>query len=106
MRTAQGLTRVAALRFAPLARRRRRRCASAVSFASPAMAATPLSRSCPIRIISVHLLDAAGQLLRVLFLDREGHICAQPHYVPREQALILASNQQRVLGPQAEVRVL
>ena len=48
----------------------------------------------------------AGQLLRVLFLDREGHISAQPHYVPREQALILASNQQRVLGPQAEVRVL
>ncbi|GDX77696.1 MAG: hypothetical protein ACK6BC_02580 [Cyanobacteriota bacterium] len=70
------------------------------------MAATPLSRSCPIRIISVHLLDAAGQLLRVLFLDREGHISAQPHYVPREQALILAANQQRVLGPQAEVRVL
>ncbi|MFM7733271.1 MAG: hypothetical protein ACKO6F_07415 [Cyanobium sp.] len=49
---------------------------------------------------------AAGQLLRVLFLDREGHISAQPHYVPREQALILAANQQRVLGPQAEVRVL
>ena len=63
-------------------------------------------RHCPIRIISVHLLDAAGQLLRVLFLDREGHISAQPHYVPREQALILAANQQRVLGPQAEVRVL
>jgi hypothetical protein len=41
------------------------------------MAATPLSRSCPIRIISMHLLDAAGQLLRVLFLDREGHITAQ-----------------------------
>jgi hypothetical protein len=35
-----------------------------------------------------------------------GHISAQPHYVPREEALILASNQQRVLGPQAEVRVL
>jgi hypothetical protein len=70
------------------------------------MAVTPLSRSCPLRIISVHLLDAAGQLLRVLFLDREGHICAQPHFVPREEALILASNQQRVLGPQAEVRVL
>ncbi len=46
------------------------------------MAATPLSRSC------------------------DGHIYAQPHYVPREEALILASNQQRVLGPQAEVRVL
>ena len=78
------------------------------------MAATPLVRSCPIRIISVHLLVArgfreavaAGQLLRVLFLDREGHISAQPHYVPREQAMILAANQQRVLGPQAEVRVL
>jgi hypothetical protein len=70
------------------------------------MAATPLSRSCPIRIISVHLFDAAGQLLRVLFLDREGHICAQPHYVPREEALVLASNQQRVLGAQGRVQVL
>jgi len=70
------------------------------------MATTPLSRSCPIRIISVHLLGAAGELLRVLFLDHEGHISAQPHYVPREEALILASNQQRVLGPQAEVRML
>ena len=79
---------------------------TAVSFASPAMAATPLSRTCPIRIISVHLLDAAGRLLRVLFLDREGHICAQPHYMPREEALILAANQQLVLGPQAEVQVL
>ena len=79
---------------------------SVVSFAIPAMAAIPLSRSCPIRIISVHLLDGAGQLLRVLFLDHEGHISAEPHYVPREQALILASNQQRVLGPQAQVRVL
>ena len=77
-----------------------------VSFASPAMAATPLVRACPIRIISVHLLDAAGQLLRVLFLDREGHISAEPHYVPRAEALILASNQQRVLGPQARVQVL
>ena len=54
----------------------------------------------------MHLLDAAGQLLRVLFLDREGHISAQPHYVPRAEALILASNQQIVLGPQAAVRVL
>ena len=30
------------------------------------MAATPLSSSCPIRIISVQLLDTAGRLLRVL----------------------------------------
>jgi hypothetical protein len=63
-------------------------------------------RQCPIRIISVQLLDAAGQLLRVLFLDREGHISAQPHYLPREEALILAANQQRVLGSQARVQVL
>jgi hypothetical protein len=106
LRTAQGLTRVAPLRFAPLARRWRRRGVSVVSFASPAMAATPLSRSCPIRIVSVHLLGAAGELLRVLFLDREGHISAEPHYVPRDEALILAGNQQRVLGPQARVLVL
>ena len=77
-----------------------------MSFASTAMAATLLVRACPIRIISVHLLDAAGQLLRVLFLDRVGYITSQPHYVLREKALILASNQQRVLGTQAEVRVL
>ncbi|QNI63498.1 hypothetical protein SynA1544_00555 [Synechococcus sp. A15-44] len=79
---------------------------TAVSFASPAMAATPLVRTCSIRIISVHLLDAAGRLLRVLFLDREGHISSMPHYVPRDEALILASNQQRVLGHQARVLVL
>jgi len=46
------------------------------------MAATPISisleptgraaeRHCLIRIVSVHLLDAAGQLLRVLFLDHQ-----------------------------------
>ena len=63
-------------------------------------------RQCPIRIISVHLLDAAGQLLRVLFLDREGHISSQPHYAHREEALILAANQQRVLGSQARVQGL
>ena len=67
---------------------------------------SPSRPCCPIRIVSVHLLDAAGQLLRVLFLDREGRISAQPHYVPRAEALILASNQQIVLGPQAQVRVL
>jgi len=70
------------------------------------MAATPLVRACPIRIISVHLLDTAGQLMRVLFLDREGHISASPHYLSRAEALILASNQQRVLGLQAKVQVL
>ena len=77
-----------------------------MSFASTAMAATPLFRSSSIRIVSVHLLDAAGRLLRVLFLDREGHISAEPHCVPREEALILAANQQRVLGSQSRVQVL
>ena len=110
--TPPGLPRLArraradASRCAPLAQRWPRRGLTAVSFASTAMAATPLSRTCPIRIVSVHLLGAAGELLRVLFLDREGHISAKPHYVPRDEALILAANQQRVLGPQAEVRVL
>ena len=83
------------------------RCGSARSFAFPVMAFPSPSRPCcPIRIVSVHLLDAAGQLLRVLFLDREGHISAQPHYVPRAEALILASNQQIVLGSLALVRVI
>jgi len=68
------------------------------------MAFTPLVRACPIRIISVQLLDAAGQLLRLLLLDREGHISAELHYVPREQALILASNRHWVLGPRPGFR--
>jgi len=40
------------------------------------------------------------------FDEARGHITAQPHYVPREEALILAANQQRVLGAQARVQVL
>ena len=75
---------------------------------------SPSRPCCPIRIVSVHLLVAegfreavaAGGLLRLLFLDREGHISAQPHFLPREETLILASNQQIVLGPQASVQVL
>ena len=65
-----------------------------------------IERQCPIRVVSVHLLGTAGQLLRVLFLDREGHISAQPYFLPQGDALILAANQQRVLGPQARVLVL
>jgi predicted component of type VI protein secretion system len=74
------------------------RGAAEVSFAIPAMARPlipaqpsrgPLERQCPIRVVSVHLL-------RVLFLDREGHISAQPHLMARSEALILAANQQRV----------
>jgi len=86
----QQRARANASRCATLARCWLFRGATAGSFASTAMAATLLSlplqpvcpaaeRHCPIRIIAVHLLDAAGQLLRVLFLDREGHISSQPH---------------------------
>jgi hypothetical protein len=86
-----------------------------VSFAIPAMARPlfpaqlgrgPIERQCPIRVVSVHLLGTAGQLLRVLFLDREGHISGQPHLMARSEALILAANQKRVLGSQARVLVL
>ena len=70
------------------------------------MAATPLARTGPIRIVSVQLLDAAGRFLRVLFLDREGHISAEPPDVLREEAPILPSSQLQVLGPKARVQVL
>jgi hypothetical protein len=40
------------------------------------------------------------------FFEASGHISAQPHDVPRAEALILASNYQIVPGPQAAVRVL
>ncbi|MBC1261595.1 hypothetical protein FQK07_10035 [Synechococcus sp. BSF8S] len=73
-----------------LARRWLRRGSGAASFASSAMAAIPLSCSCPIRIISVHLLDAAGE----------------PHFMALEEALIMAANQRRVLGCQGRVQVL
>jgi hypothetical protein len=86
-----------------------------VSFAIPAMARPlfpaqpsrgPIERQCPISLVSVHLLGTAGQLLGVIFLDREGHISGQPHLMARSEALILVANQQRVLGSQARVLVL
>ena len=86
-----------------------------MSFAIPALARLlfpaqpsrgPIERQCTIRVVSVHLLGTAGQLLRVLLLDREEHISAQPHFVPRGEALILAANHRRLLGPQARVQVL
>jgi hypothetical protein len=53
------------------------------------MAISSLCRPCCIiRIVSLHPLEAAGQLLRALFLDREGHISAEPHCVPHAEALI------------------
>jgi hypothetical protein len=40
------------------------------------------------------------------FLEASGHITAQTHFVSRAEALILAANQQRVLGAQARAQVL
>jgi hypothetical protein len=68
LRTEQELN---ARRCAPLAWHWLRRGLTAGSFASSAMATTPLYRTCSIRVVSVHLLDAAGRLLRVLFLDHQ-----------------------------------
>ncbi len=55
--------------------------------------------------MTVHLLGSAGEILRVLFLDADGQLCLQPHWLPRELALVLASNQQLIMGASAEVRV-
>jgi hypothetical protein len=43
---------------------------------------------------------------RRLFLDGEGHISAGPHWLPREQAVLLAHNQQLIWGSAARVLVL
>jgi hypothetical protein len=43
---------------------------------------SPSRPCCPIRVVSVHLLDATGQLLRERFLDREGHISASRTWCP------------------------
>jgi hypothetical protein len=79
---------------------------AAVSFASPAKASTPLSRSCPIRIVCFQLVAKGNELPRRLFLDGEGQICAHPHWLPREQALLVAHNQQLIWGAAAQVLVL
>jgi hypothetical protein len=120
--TPPGLPRLAhraradASRCATLARRWRPRGWAAGSSALSSMARLHTSarpahrcqapRQCSIHIISLHLLDSAGQLLRVLFLDRQGHISAEPHYLPRSEALLLAANQRRIWGATARIEVL
>jgi hypothetical protein len=85
-------------------------------------ALSPSSPCCTIRIVSVHLLVAEASAQRLPpasccgccslitkppgYCEASGQISAQPHDVPRAEALILASNQQIVLAPQAAVRVL
>ena len=106
--TLQGVTRVAPLRSATLARHWLHRGAAVVSFAIPATSrllfpARPgrgrIERQCPIRVVSGHLLGTAGKRLRVLFLDREGQIFAGPHYVLGGEALILPTNHRGAVTP-------
>ena len=70
------------------------------------MATTPVAPACPIRFVSFHLAARGSTEGRRLFLDGEGHISADPHWLPREQALLLAHNQQLIWGSAAQVRVL
>jgi len=71
-----------------------------------AMATTPVAPACPIHLISFRLAARGCTEARRLFLDGEGHISADPHWLPREQALLLAHNQQLIWGSAARVMVL
>ena len=70
------------------------------------MAATPLRRSCPIRIVCFQLAAKGSELPCRLFLDGEGQICAHPRWLPAERALLVAHNQQLIWGAGAQVWVL
>jgi len=70
------------------------------------MATTPVAPACPIRLICFRLATKGSTEARRLFLDGEGHISAAPHWLPREQALLLAHNQQLIWGSAARVLVL
>ena len=70
------------------------------------MATTLVAPDCPIRLVCFHLPAKGCTTSRHLFLDGEGQICADPHWLPREQALLLARNQQLIWGSAARVIVL
>jgi hypothetical protein len=70
------------------------------------MATTPVAPACPIRLVCFRLAAQGSTEARRLFLDSEGHISADPHWLPREQALLLAHNQQLIWGSAARVLVL
>jgi hypothetical protein len=70
------------------------------------MATTPVAPACPIRLVCFRLLAKGKEHPRRLFLDGEGQICADPYWLPREQALVLAHNQQLIWGSAARVIVL
>jgi hypothetical protein len=70
------------------------------------MATIPVAPACPIRLVSFRLTTKGSTKARHLFLDGEGHICADPHWLPREQALLLAHDQQLIWGSAAQVVVV
>ena len=70
------------------------------------MATTPVAPACPICFITFRLAAKSSTTAWHLFLDGEGQICADPHWLPREQALLLARNQQLLWGSAAQVIVL
>jgi hypothetical protein len=70
------------------------------------MATIPVDPVCPIRLVSFRLTTKGSTKARHLFLDGEGHISAAPHWLPQEQALLLAGNQQLIWGSAARVQVL
>jgi hypothetical protein len=70
------------------------------------MAIIPVAPACPICFITFRLAAKSSTTARHLFLDGEGQICADPHWLPREQALLLARNQQLIWGSAARVQVL
>jgi hypothetical protein len=64
------------------------------------MATTPVAPACPIRLATKGSTKA-----RHLFLDGEGQTCADPQWLPQEQALLVARNQQLIWGSAARVLV-
>ena len=70
------------------------------------MATIPVAPACPIRLVSFRLVAKGSTEARRLFLDGEGQICADPHWLPQEQALLLARHQQLIWGSAARVLVL
>jgi hypothetical protein len=70
------------------------------------MATIPVAPACPIRLVSFRLAAKGSTKARHLFLDGEGHISAAPHWLPQEQALLLAGNQQLIWGAAATLVVL
>ena len=59
-----------------------------------------------IRHACFHLVAKGRTKARRLFLDGEGQICAAFHWLPPEQALLLARNQQLIFCSAARVLVL